>query len=93
MSLPKAQNYISIWGFPGGSRIKNLPEMQKTPWVQPMGQEDPLKEGMATHSSILASENPMDRGACQGTVHRIAQSQTPLKQIHMQAIYLLLTSS
>ena len=41
--------------------------MQKTPWVQPLGQEDPLEEGMATHSSILASENPMDRGACQGT--------------------------
>ena len=23
-------------------------------WVQPLGQEDPLEEGMATHSSILA---------------------------------------
>ena len=23
-------------------------------WVQPLDQEDPLEEGMATHSSILA---------------------------------------
>ena len=32
-------------------------------WVQSLGQEDPLEEGMATHSSILAClENSMDRG-------------------------------
>ena len=40
--------------FPGGSDgKKNLPAMQET-WVQSLGQEDPLKEEMATHSSILA---------------------------------------
>ena len=33
--------------------VKNLPVMQKT-WVRPLGWEDPLEEGMATHSSILA---------------------------------------
>ena len=32
---------------------KNLPAMSET-WVQSLGQEDPLEEGMATHSSILA---------------------------------------
>ena len=32
---------------------KNLPAMQET-WVQPLGAEDPLEKGMATHSSILA---------------------------------------
>ena len=32
--------------------IKNLPVMQET-WAQSMGQEDPLEEGLATHSSIL----------------------------------------
>ena len=32
---------------------KNLPEMLET-WVRSLGQEDPLKEEMATHSSILA---------------------------------------
>ena len=32
--------------------VKNLPAMWKT-WVQSLGQEDPLEEGMATHPSIL----------------------------------------
>ena len=32
--------------------IKNLPVVQET-WAQSMGQEDPLEEGLATHSSIL----------------------------------------
>ena len=27
-------------------------------WVQSLGQEDPLEEGMATHSSILAWRSP-----------------------------------
>ena len=31
--------------------VKNLPAMQETQ-VQSMGQEDPLENGMATHSSI-----------------------------------------
>ena len=34
-----------------------MPEMQKT-WVQSLSQEDPLEEGMATHSGILAWRNP-----------------------------------
>jgi len=29
-----------------------------------LSQEDPLEEEMATHSSILGQEKPMDRGAC-----------------------------
>ena len=33
--------------------VKNLPAMQET-WVQSLSQEDPLKEGTATHSSIFA---------------------------------------
>ena len=33
--------------------VKNPPGMQET-WVQSLGWEDPLEEGMATHSSILA---------------------------------------
>ena len=32
---------------------KNLPAVQET-WVRSLGQEDPLENGMATHSSILA---------------------------------------
>ena len=34
-----------------------------------LGWEDPLEEGMATHSNILAWKIPMDRGALQGTIH------------------------
>ena len=37
--------------------VKNLPAMQET-WVQSLGWEDPLKKGMATHSSILAWRIP-----------------------------------
>ena len=42
--------------------IKNLPAMQET-WVRSLGWEDPLEEGMATYSSILAWRIPIDRGA------------------------------
>ena len=40
--------------------VKYLPVMQKTQemWVWPLGQEDPLEEEMATHSSILAWKTP-----------------------------------
>ena len=60
--------------------VKNLPEMQET-WVRSLGWEDPLEEGMATHSSILACRIPMDRGAWWVTVHRVAKSWTRLKQV------------
>ena len=42
-------------GFTSGSVVKNLPAMQelKEMHVWSLGQEDPLEEGMATHSSIL----------------------------------------
>ena len=38
--------------------VKNLPAMRET-WVQSLGREDPLQEGMATDSSILAWRIPM----------------------------------
>ena len=37
--------------------VKNLPTMRET-WVRSLGQEDPLEEGMATHSSIVAGRIP-----------------------------------
>ena len=55
--------------------VKNLPAMQET-WVQALGREDPLEEGMATHSSILAWRIPMDRGAWWATVHGVTSSRT-----------------
>ena len=48
---------IASLGFPGGSKVKNPPAMLET-WVRSLGWEDPLKEGMATHSSILAWRIP-----------------------------------
>ena len=45
-------------------------------WVRSLGWEDPLEEGMATHSSILAWRIPMDRGAWWATVHGVTKSWT-----------------
>ena len=49
--------------------------MQET-WVQSLGWEDTLEEGMATNSSILAWRIFMDRGACWAAVHGVTKSQT-----------------
>ena len=57
--------------------VKNLSAMRDT-WVRSLGWEDLLEEGMAIHSSILAWRIPMDRGAWQAIVHRVAKSQTRL---------------
>ena len=53
--------------------VKNLPAMRET-WVRSLGREDPLEEGMATHSSLLAWRILMDRGAWKATVYGIAES-------------------
>ena len=37
--------------------IQNSPTMRET-WIQSLGWEDPLEEGMATHSSIRARDFP-----------------------------------
>ena len=55
--------------------VKNPPAMQET-WVQSLGWEDPLEEGMATHSSILAWRTLMDRGAWRATVRGVTKSWT-----------------
>ena len=39
--------------------VKNPPTVRET-WVQSLGWEDPLEEGVATHSSILSWRIPMD---------------------------------
>ena len=57
--------------------VKNPPAMRET-WVRSLGWEDPLEEGMANHSSILAWRIPMDRGTWWATVHGVAKSQTQL---------------
>ena len=51
------------WASLVAQMVKKLPAIQET-WVRSLGWEDPLEEGMATHSSILAwrvlwTEEPM----------------------------------
>ena len=46
--------------------VKNPPAMQET-WIQSLSWEDPLEEGMAAHSSILAWRILMDRGTWRAT--------------------------
>ena len=55
--------------------VKNLLAMQET-LVRFLGQEDPLEEGMATYSSILAWRISMDKGAWRATVHGVTKSRT-----------------
>ena len=54
------------WASLVAQLVKNPPSTQET-WVQSLDWEDPLEEGMATPSSILAWRIPMDRGAWQAT--------------------------
>ena len=53
--------------------VKNLPAVQET-WVRSLGWEDPLEEGMATYSGILAWRIPMGRGGWRAAVHGVAKS-------------------
>ena len=55
--------------------VKNLPTVRETR-VQSLGWEDPLEEGMVTHSSTLVWRIPMDRGAWRATVHGHKESDT-----------------
>ena len=56
-----------------------MKEMQ----IQSLGQEDLLEKEMATHSSILAWKNPMDRGAWWATLHGVSKSQKRLSNYHL----------
>ena len=90
--------YIDNIGFPHGSVVKIPPALQETQetWVRSLVQKDPLEEGMATHSSILAGRIPlnfMDRGLWWVVIHRFTKNQTPLKllstHVHNMYIYMI----
>ena len=52
-AVPFCYGLAKKLSFPDGSVVKNLSAMQET-WVQSLGWEDPLEQGMTTHSSTLA---------------------------------------
>ena len=60
-----------ILGFSGGAVVKNLPASARDARIQvgSLSQEDPLEEGMATHTSILAWQVPWteEAGGLQST--------------------------
>ena len=69
--------YLQSPRVPGGASGKE-PACQcrrhKERWIQSLGREDPLEEGMATHSSILAWRIPWTV-----KIHRVAKNQTRLE--------------
>ena len=67
----------SYWASLVSQMVKNPPAMQET-WVLSLGWEDPLGEGMATHSRILTWRIPTDRGPWRATVYGIEKSWTQL---------------
>ena len=78
--LTKPLNEVAIsikWASLVPQLVKNLPAMRET-WVPSLGWEDPLKEDIATHSSILAWRIPMDRGAWRATVLGVTKRLTRL---------------
>ena len=52
--------------------VNNLPTIQET-WFRSLAWEDPLEDGMTTHSSILAWRIPMTREAWGATVHGVTK--------------------
>ena len=58
LDMGNLQIGMMLGGFPGGSVVKNLPAMPETQ-VPSLGGEDPLEEGVAIHSSMLAWRIPL----------------------------------
>ena len=63
------------WASPVAQMVRNPPSVRET-WVRSLVWEDPLEQGIAIHSNIIAWRIPKDRGAWQATVHKVAKSQT-----------------
>jgi len=54
-------------------------------WFRSLGQEDPLEEGMATHSSILAWRIPWTEDPGGATVYSVTESRTRMKRLSTHA--------
>ena len=61
--------------------MQEMWEMQ----VPSLGQEDPLKKGRATHSSILAGKIPWTEEPGGATVHEVTKSQTRQRDFHFSS--------
>ena len=68
---------MSYGTFLVAQMVKSPPATWET-WVRSLGWEDPLQEGMAAHSSVLAWQIPRDRGPWWATISGVAQSPTGL---------------
>ena len=77
MGLHRVGHDRSDLAAAAGKNTLAMQETQKTQ-IQSLDREDPLEEGLETHSNILAWRIPMDRGAWQAIVQRISKSQTQL---------------
>ena len=76
------------WASLMAQMVKNLPAVWEI-WVQSLGWEDPLEEGMAIHSSILAWRIPRDRSSWPAAVHGVTKNQTGLSDFHFHFSLLL----
>ena len=61
---------MTVLDSPVAQMVRNLPAVQETR-VRTLGGEDRLETGMATHSSILAWKNSMERGARRATIRGV----------------------
>ena len=73
------------WFISHSSVIKNSPAVQEN-WVQSLGWEDPLEEGMATHSSIVTWRIPQTEKP--GRLQSMELQRVGLKQLSMHALWL-----
>ena len=71
---------VSLWGFPGGSVVKNLPALQETweMWVWSLGRVDLLGRKWQPTYSFLAQRSPMDRGTLWTVISGVKKSRTGL---------------
>jgi len=74
-----------VWASLVAQRVKSLPATWDTR-VQSLGREDPLKKGMATHSSIVAWRIPIDREAWWTTAHMVTMIWTQLSNVDFLSV-------
>ena len=66
-----------LWGFPGGSVVKNLPANAEEVGLSPGSGRSP-GGGNGNPLQYSCLDNPMDRGAWQATVHGVTERKTRL---------------